>query len=348
MSKPTVRLGILFAGLCIVSFGLCADGLAQGEMAGLYILDGRGPVYEQGIPPKFAGDPFLGVDIARDMELVTGPDNKVTGYFILDGFGNMFEVGAASLQGATPPGFGMDIARDLELLRPGMFPTSPGTPADAIGFYVLDGMGGIHPVGSATTLPGSVNGLFDDDPAVDGLGPFFGFDIARDLELSVNVDGPTQGQVNGYYLLDGFGRVFAMGGAQKELLRSIPGMDISTPYFGWDIARAIEITPSGNGIYLLDGYGGVHRMGDAFEPFPLGGPEQSVHWGWDIARDIELITDGAKGVLGYYVLAGDGTLSGAGIAEQAPYPGPWLGMDIANDLETTFWMANETFPSPSK
>jgi hypothetical protein len=53
--------------------------------------------------------------------------------------------------------------------------------------------------------------------------PYFGWDIAKDLEL-----GPI-----GYYVLDGFGGIHAGGGAQKI----IP----PTPYFGWNIARGLAL-----------------------------------------------------------------------------------------------------------
>lgn len=344
MTKPSIQLGILLFVVLALSITLTPSANAQGEMRGLYILDGRGPVYHQGDPPTFPGEPFLGIDIARDLAPILDTDNEVKGYFILDGLGNVYEVGGARLNGATPTFFGIDIARDMEVLQPGMFPVTITTPASAVGFYILDGFGTVHPAGSATTIPGTAGGVFDADPNTPDIDPFFGFDIARDFELSYNVDGPTVGQVNGYFILDGFGGIHAAGGALGTMIRSTPGDDISIPFFGFDIARAIEVTPSGRGIYLLDGFGGVHKLGDAFKAFPLGGPAATPIWGWDVAEDIELITNGADQVLGYYVLSAFGDVSGAGIAQRAPYPGRALYQDIARDLETTKWLEGETIP----
>ncbi len=344
MTKPSIHLGILLFVVLALCFTQSQSANAQGEMRGLYILDGRGPVYHQGDPPTFPGEPFLGVDIARDLAVTLDADNEVKGYFILDGLGNVYEVGGARLNGVVPTFFGIDIARDMEVLQPGMFPVTPTTPASSVGFYIMDGFGTVHPSGSAVTIPGSTGGVFDADPSTPDVDPFFGVDIARDFEVSINVTGPTQGQVNGYYILDGFGGVHAAGGARGTMIRSTPGDDISIPFFGFDIARAIEVTPSGQGIYLLDGFGGVHQLGDAFTAFPLGGSASTPSWGWDVAEDIELITDGDKQVLGYYVLSAMGDVSGAGIAERAPYPGPALYQDIARDLETTRWLEGETIP----
>lgn len=344
MAERSLVWGLVALTIAVTVTAVSGVAFAQGEARGLYILEGRGPVYHEGAPPAFPGEPFLGIDIARDMATVTGPDNSITGYFILDGFGNIFEVGDADLGSITTTNFGFDIARDMEVLQPGYFPATVTTPADTLGLYVLDGMGGVHAYGSAITLPNSDNGIFDTNTNTPEVDPFFGFDIARDFELSRNVDGPTAGHVNGYYILDGFGGVHTGGQARDMLIRPVPGLDIVVPFFGFDIARAMEIHPTGTGIYILDGYGGVTRIGAALQDFPLGGPEQTPVWGWDIAEDIELITDGTDDVLGYFVLSGFGDIAGAGIAERFPYPGPPIFQDLARDLETTLWLEGETLP----
>lgn len=344
MANRSLVWGILGVAIAFSVFATTGEALAQGEARGLYILDGRGPVYQEGVPPSFPGEPFLGMDIARDMATVTGPDNSIDGYFLLDGFGNIFEVGNADLGGVTTTLFGFDIARDMEVLQEGSFPASMTTPADTIGLYVLDGMGGVHAYGSATAVVGSDNGLFDTNPATPGMDPDFGFDIARDFELSRYVEGPSAGMVNGYYILDGFGAIHSGGEAVDQLIRDVPGLNLVSPFFGFDIARAMEVHPTGAGIYLLDGFGGVHLMGDALQDFPLGGAESTPVFGWDIAEDIELITDGGQNVLGYFVLDGFGMLNGAGIAERIPYPGPPIFQDLARDLETTQWLQGETMP----
>ena len=75
-------------------------------------------------------------------------------------------------------------------------------------------------------------------------------------------------------MLDGYGGIHAGGGA--------PVMNPVTPYFGWDIARDMELNASGNGYYVLDGYGGIHTGGAAST---LTSP--TPYFGWDIAKDLE-------------------------------------------------------------
>lgn len=91
--------------------------------------------------------------------------------------------------------------------------------------------------------------------------PYFGFDIARDLELAAN-----------FYVLDGFGGVHAGGGA--------PVLNPTTPYFGFDIARDLELVAAG--FYVLDGFGEVHAGGGASAISPA-----TPYFGFDIAKDLE-------------------------------------------------------------
>lgn len=101
---------------------------------------------------------------------------------------------------------------------------------------MLDRYGGVHPFGNAP---------YTDKP------DFFGFNIARDI--AVNPQG-------GYYVLDGYGGVHAKDGA--PFLGPYPD-EVGHYWPGWDIAKAIMVTPSGNGYVVLDGFGGIHRFGDA-------------------------------------------------------------------------------------
>ncbi len=157
-------------------------------------------------------------------------------------------------------------------------------------YYVLDGYGGVHAGGDA--------------PVLTPAAPYFGFDIARDLELSAN----------GAYVLDGFGGVHPAGGEAAF----VPG----PPYFGFGIAWDIELATGGGGGYVLDGFGGVHTMGGA----PVLTP-QPPYFGFDVARDLEL------GNGGFYVLDGWGGLHpGGGAPPISPGP-PYFGFDIAKDLE---------------
>jgi hypothetical protein len=164
----------------------------------------------------------------------------------------------------------------------------------ARGFYVLDGYGGVHKTGSA--------------PALSPATPFFGFDIAKDLELTSNG--------LGYYVLDGYGGVHS-GGAASSL-------SPTTPYFGWNIARDLELTPDSTGYYVLDGYGGIHKGGSAPSISPT-----TPYFGWNIVRDLELTSNG------YYVLDGYGGVHKAGSAPSLSPATPYFGFDIAKDLELT-------------
>jgi hypothetical protein len=100
-------------------------------------------------------------------------------------------------------------------------------------YYVLDGFGGVHAGNGASVI----------FPAT----PYFGFDVAADIEFF-----QTQGTVAaGILVLDRFGGVHRGGGLTTEP----PG---NTPYFGFNIARAIVardtkprimgVSVSGNGV----------------------------------------------------------------------------------------------------
>ena len=156
--------------------------------------------------------------------------------------------------------------------------------------FVLDGFGGLHAAG---------DGVVPISPAP----PYFGFDVARDLELSGD----------GAHVLDGFGATHTAG----------PGVvpfNPAPPYFGFDIARDLELDVVG--AYVLDGWGGVHAIGGAPAMTPA-----TPYFGFDIARDLEL------GGGGYYVLDGFGVVhEGAGATALSPAP-PYFSFEIAHDLE---------------
>jgi len=199
-------------------------------------------------------------------------------------------------------------------------PVAPG--------YVLDGLGGLHPGGGAAPMSPATP-YFGFDIAVDlelaatgfyvldGFGgvhagggalplspptPYFGFNVAADLELAVV----------GFYVLDGFGGVYAGGGA--------PMLVPPTPYFGFDVARDLELATIG--YYVLDGWGGVHPGGGA--PILIPG---SLYFGFDLAVDMELASTG------YYVLdSWGGVHVGAGAPLLTP-PTPYFGFDVARDME---------------
>jgi hypothetical protein len=155
--------------------------------------------------------------------------------------------------------------------------------------YVLDGYGGVNSGGGA--------------PVMSPATPYFGFDVARDLELAST----------GYYVLDGWGGLHAGGGA--------PVM-AGPPYFGFDASADFELAPTGN--YALDIFGGVHANAGA----PVLNPA-TPYFGFDAARDFELAPTG------YYVFdAWGGFHLGGGAAALSPLP-PYFGFDASEDIEVT-------------
>lgn len=170
-------------------FAAAAD-LEVRAAGGIYVLDRFGGIHRGGAAPAMTpATPYFGFDAATALELAP------TGYYVLDKFGGVHRGGGAPLLNPATEYFAWDIARDLKV--------APGG-----GIYVLDGFGGIHHGGGA--------------PNIGGLQ--LGVDIAVDLEL---LDG------GGWYMLDRNGRLRAGGGAVAPLN--------STPYFGFNIARDLEI-----------------------------------------------------------------------------------------------------------
>ena len=169
------------------------------------------------------------------------------------------------------------------------------------GYYVLDALGGLHAgAGAGVLLPAA---------------PYFGFPIARDLELSAAcVCG--KGCIcttSGYYVLDGFGGVHACG--------TTPPLLPATPYFEFDIAVDMELSSSTNstGYYVLDGLGGVHTGGAANTVI-----QTTPYFGFPIARDYEIAySDWRFDYVGGFVLDANG---GVHAPTGAPPPQQtWLG-----------------------
>jgi hypothetical protein len=209
---------------------------------------------------------------------------------------------------------------------------------DGKGGYLLDGWGGLHPVGNA--------------PGTTGSGYWPGWDIARGIAL--NADGRSG------YKVDAFGGIHAFGGAKaikgsaywggQDLTRDIVLLATSTalspagyvldaygglhpfgsaPAFadggrrwrGWNIARGFALNPAGTGGWILDGWGGLHPVGGAPRVASAG------YWyGWDIARDVVAVSASAG-----YVLDGFGAVRGFGGAP-APQHGAYWGIDVARSL----------------
>ena len=108
--------------------------------------------------------------------------------------------------------------------------------------------------------------------------PYFGWDIARDFEMTPAGDG--------YYILDGFGGVHTVNAS----LEFGSGLPVVPPNFGFDTAKDMEMVQgfsgSVSGYYVLTGEGTIYVLGDAPD---LG---QVVNFpgeaGNDVFRDMEL------------------------------------------------------------
>ena len=183
------------------------------------------------VPPPVAGNEYIDIEFT--------PNER--GLVLLDSFGNMVTIGDATpLAPSNAMGlFGTAMAKDLELTR------------DGNGAFILDCYGGVHAFGNAIQ--------FNEFP-------FFGYDVARDIELDSQ----------GGYILDGLGGIFPLG-RSPDLS---PGAD-----FGYDIARDLLLFEKG-GFYILDGQGGITAAGtDALVP-PSNEPASNpVFPGMDVIED---------------------------------------------------------------
>ena len=245
---------------------------------GGYVLDGWGGVHPFGnaSPNPGSSTYWRFWDIARDIAIRS---DGQSGY-VLDGFGGIHAFGGAPAISNPSPYWGWDIARRIELA------------SDTSG-YVLDGWGHVHPFGGASLNPGPSSPYWKH------------WDIARDFVL--RSDGKSG------YVLDGFGGIHPFGGA--------PAISSPSPYWGWDIARRIELVDDNSG-YVLDGWGGIHPFGGA----SLNAGSSSSYWKhWDIARDFVLRSEGKSG----YVLDGFGGIHSFGGAPTISDKSPYWGWDIA-------------------
>jgi hypothetical protein len=144
---------------------------------------------------RFDGEPpiYFNWDIAVDIELEMNETAFATGYYLLDGFGAVHEVGAAK-EFVGKPYFGWDIARD--------FMTYRYEDNEVRGYMMLDGFGGLHPV----NVPRAQDA------------PYFSWDIAREITA------PPSG--NGMYIIDGFGGVHPVDGAMPLVNVPYFGWDV--------------------------------------------------------------------------------------------------------------------------
>ncbi|MGC9326491.1 MAG: hypothetical protein ACP5I1_02545 [Candidatus Hinthialibacter sp.] len=172
----------------------------------------------------------FGFDIARDLELVQDDSGAVKGYVILDGLGVLWSFGSDIDEqnvrpNATNGVVQRDEFKDLELI------VEDGKIVD---FITMNGRGELF------ALPSDQGGVLGAGPSTDPEVPgvlsadqygltLFGFDIARDVEISQtdsNGDGSIDWQ-DGFYILDGFGGIHAVGGAEDLEANLFLGLDIA-------------------------------------------------------------------------------------------------------------------------
>jgi len=109
-----------------------------------------------------------------------------------------------------------------------------------------------------------------------------------------------------------------------------PAVPSGTPYWpGWDIARAVSVTPDGHAGFVLDGFGGLHGFGiGASKPAVPAGVS---YWkGWDIARGLALRNASSGWVLDAF--GGIHPFGGAPAVNPATPPSYHPGADTARGI----------------
>jgi hypothetical protein len=247
-------------------------------------------------------------------------------FLIADNRGRLFGTGAAN---ANIPDFDQraNAIRDFEL-----------TPTGRGGLY-LTGFGEVVLRGDPSPwrefIRTSNRVTFPENNNVS-----FPMDFARDVEPDFRRDG--------YYILAGDGTVYPVGAVpppafQLPITARFPGLDVArdmelTPTglgllilgengelislgdaptlesfsMGFDGARDLALTPSFNGAYILDAFGMLHFLGDANRG--INTANIPVFFGSDVYRAIEVTADG-EGVL---VMNREGQVFAAGDVSIGP------------------------------
>jgi len=212
--------------------------------------------------------------------------------------------------------------------------------------YVLDGWGGVHPVGKAPALSTSAAwptrdiafglALFPDGTGgyvMDGWGQLHPVGSAPSVDSHVYwphwigareiVMAPWSSTARpAGYLLDADGAIHPFGGA--------PAVTGNAFWPSQGIARGIVLTPNSTpgavAGYTLDGYGGVHPFGGAR---PVVG---ATHWPADVARGIVLVKASNGLFVDGYTLDYSGGIHPFGGAPPVAPAATWPGQDMADSL----------------
>jgi hypothetical protein len=212
--------------------------------------------------------------------------------------------------------------------------------------YVLDGWGGVHPLGRAPALSTSAAwptkdiafglALFPDGTGgyvMDGWGQLHPVGSAPNVDSHVYwphwigareiVMAPWSSSARpAGYLLDADGAIHPFGGA--------PAVTGNAFWPSQGIARGVVLTPNSTpgavAGYTLDGFGGVHAFGGAR---PVVG---AAHWPADVARGIVLIK-GSNGLfVDGYTLDYSGGIHPFGGAPPVTPSATWPGQDMADSI----------------
>jgi hypothetical protein len=212
--------------------------------------------------------------------------------------------------------------------------------------YVLDGWGGVHPVGKSAALTTSASwptrdiafslALFPDGTGgyvMDGWGGLHELGVAPKADSGVYwphwigarevVMAPwSSGRYPAGYLLDADGGIHPFGGA--------PAVTGNTTWPGQGIARGLVLTPdsmpSAVKGYTLDGFGGIHPFGGARAVIA------SAHWNEDVVRGIVLIHGVNDLMVQGYTLDYSGGIHPFGGAPSVKTSAAWPGQDVADSI----------------
>ena len=227
-------------------------------------------------------------------------------------------------------------------------PSSP--PAESVDnqrhLYVLDGWGGVHPVGASPALATTASwptrdiafslALFPDGRGgyvMDGWGKLHAVGAAPAVDSGVywphwigareTVMAPwSSSRSPAGYILDADGGIHAFGGA--------PAVKGNATWPGQGIARGLVLSPGSTRTsvagYTLDGFGGIH---------PFGGARSivgAVRFTGDIARGI-VLTGGVNPLLVQgYTLDYSGGIHPFGGAPAVTAGATWPGQDMADSI----------------
>ncbi len=224
---------------------------------------------------------------------------------------------------------------------------APALPADnQRHLYVLDGFGGVHPVGASPALSTTASwptkdiafslALFPDGTGgyvMDGWGKVHPVGAARNVDSGVYwphwigareiVMAPWSSRTApAGYLLDADGGIHPFGGA--------PAVKGNATWPGQGTARGIVLAPESTRAavsgYTLDGFGGIHPFGGAR---PVVG---SARFTADVARGIVLTTGVNAMLVQGYTLDYAGGLHPFGGAPAVTASATWPGQDEADSV----------------